>query len=194
MNAAEVSAWRDAAINRVIRIEGGKRFTDDPDDPGGKTRFGITERLARHHGYAGSMRRLPRDVAVRIYRAEFWDPLRLDDVLRANLPRTADEMLESSVNCGAWRTGEWLQSVLRAMGAELLVDGAVGPRTVAALREVVRRRRRSRSSAGEIDDVLYAALNSMQGWWYLSIPTRRPASRKFIWGWLRARVAPARSA
>ena len=38
-----------AILASVIYLEGG--YTDDPDDPGGKTKYGITERVAREYGY-----------------------------------------------------------------------------------------------------------------------------------------------
>ncbi len=34
-----------------------------PDDPGGKTRFGVTEGVARAAGFQGDMRELPLDLA-----------------------------------------------------------------------------------------------------------------------------------
>ena len=37
----------------IIFYEGG--YSDDPDDPGGKTKYGITERVAREYGYLGSI-------------------------------------------------------------------------------------------------------------------------------------------
>ena len=38
----------DTALKHVLQIEGD--FSDHPDDPGGKTRFGITEDVARRAG------------------------------------------------------------------------------------------------------------------------------------------------
>ena len=64
----------DAAVDRLIEAlidrEGG--FVDHPADKGGPTCFGITEAVARAHGYAGAMRRLPRDEAAAIYRRLYW--------------------------------------------------------------------------------------------------------------------------
>ena len=45
------------AFERLIGHEGG--FVDHPSDPGGATRYGITERVARANGYTGSMREFP---------------------------------------------------------------------------------------------------------------------------------------
>ncbi len=54
----------DTAFTKVLGHEGG--FSDHPDDPGGKTRFGVTEAVARRVGYKGEMRELPLDLAKQI--------------------------------------------------------------------------------------------------------------------------------
>ena len=48
----------DALIDGLIEREGG--YVNHPADKGGPTCFGITEAVARAHGYAGAMRSLPR--------------------------------------------------------------------------------------------------------------------------------------
>ena len=44
----------DQLIDAVIDREGG--YVDHPADKGGPTRFGITQAVARAHGYAEAMR------------------------------------------------------------------------------------------------------------------------------------------
>lgn len=61
---------REDAIQRVLTHEGG--FSNHASDPGGATRYGITARTARTHGYRGPMNSLPMSEAVRIYRM-LWD-------------------------------------------------------------------------------------------------------------------------
>ena len=56
----------DALIDGLIEREGG--YVNHPADKGGPTCFGITEAVARAHGYAGAMRNLPRMEAAAIYR------------------------------------------------------------------------------------------------------------------------------
>ena len=52
----------ESMIDALIEREGG--YSNHPADKGGPTCFGITEAVARAHGYAGAMRNLPRDEAV----------------------------------------------------------------------------------------------------------------------------------
>ena len=52
----------DELIDDVIGREGG--YSNHPADRGGPTRWGITEAVARAHGFAGDMRDFPREDAA----------------------------------------------------------------------------------------------------------------------------------
>src|SRR3546814_17671312 len=56
----------DFLVEDVIAREGG--YTAHPADKGGPTRWGITQAVARAHGYCGAMRQFPRVEAKTIYR------------------------------------------------------------------------------------------------------------------------------
>ncbi|MEO7787654.1 MAG: glycosyl hydrolase 108 family protein, partial [Sphingomicrobium sp.] len=60
----------DELVEALIEREGG--YVALPADRGGPTRFGITEAVARAHGYGGAMAQLPRDEAAAIYRRLYW--------------------------------------------------------------------------------------------------------------------------
>lgn len=66
----------DGAFDALIGNEGG--YSNNPKDPGGKTMWGVAERVARAAGYTGPMRELPRDTAKAIAKRLYWDPLHLD--------------------------------------------------------------------------------------------------------------------
>ena len=112
----------DTAFKHVLQVEGD--FSDHAADPGGKTRFGITEAVARRAGYRGDMRELPLDLAKRIYREEYWNAVRADE-LPAGIRLV---MFDAAVNSGTGQAIRWLQ---RAVGAA--DDGVLGPRTLAAV-------------------------------------------------------------
>jgi len=111
----------DTAFALLLGHEGD--FSDHPDDPGGKTRFGITEAVARQAGYTGSMRDLPVDLAKRIYLERYWKPVRADDLP----PGIRYVMFDGAVNSGPAQATLWLQ---RALGVQ--ADGVIGPKTLAA--------------------------------------------------------------
>lgn len=110
----------DQAFDELLGNEGG--YVDNPADPGGATRWGITERVARANGYEGDMQVFPQDLARIIARKLYWNPYLLDQLDR----RVAFQVFDAIYNSGP-RAVEWLQE---ACGAH--VDGQLGPITVAA--------------------------------------------------------------
>lgn len=111
----------DQTFHKLLGHEGG--FVDHPDDPGGATNWGVTERVARQHGYTGPMRELPVEMAKDIYRKSYWAPVRADD-----LPAPIRyAVFDAAVNSGVGQAARWLQ---RALG--VADDGKIGPLTVAA--------------------------------------------------------------
>ena len=65
-------------IDELIEREGG--YVNHPADKGGPTCFGMTEAVARAHGYGGAMALLPRDEAAAIYRRLYWLRPRFDEI------------------------------------------------------------------------------------------------------------------
>lgn len=107
------------AMNLLLKLEGG--YSDDARDPGGKTRYGITEAVARRHGYIGEMRALPLDLASEIYRADYWDACRCDD-----LPwPLALYVFDAAVNQGRTAAITLLQHAL-----DTTQDGLIGANTL----------------------------------------------------------------
>jgi lysozyme family protein len=111
----------DTAFDVLLKHEGG--FSDHAADPGGKTRFGITEAVARANGYSGDMRELPLARAKDIYRAEYWARVRAEELP----PAVRYAVFDAAVNSGVGQSVRWLQ---RALG--VADDGRLGPVTLAA--------------------------------------------------------------
>lgn len=109
------------AFEKLLGHEGG--YSDHKDDPGGKTRYGITEAVAREVGYRGNMRELPLDLAQRIYKDRYWDAVQAEH-LPADI-RYA--VFDAAVNSGVAQAAKWLQ---RACGVK--DDGVIGPQTIRA--------------------------------------------------------------
>lgn len=171
----------DALIGR----EGG--YSNDPKDSGGETMWGITARVARAYGYDAPMHEMSRLTAVAIYRQKFWERQHLDEI-DALSPAVADELLDSSVNCGEGNAGAWLQRSLNvlnqegALYADIKADGSIGPVTVAALKEYLARRGK------EGERVMLRALNSLQGAYYIGLAEARSKDERFVYGWFNNRV------
>jgi len=174
---------RYAIIDEVIGVEGG--CVDDPDDPGGATRWGVTERIARAHGYAGDMRNYPREDAVKAFEQEFWFRPRIDSIAKLNVS-VAEEVFECGVNCSPQRAIRFLQSSLNALApvaSDIPVDGVCGEGTIQKLRSYLALRPKAEGIS-----VLLKALNGLQCSHYLTLANERKQSRKFVYGWIRARV------
>jgi len=108
----------DYFIERVLVHEGG--YVNDPRDPGQETRWGISKRAYPHL----DIRNLTRAQAVDIYRRDFWQRVRGDE-----LPREfAFQALDAAVNHGIGNAVRWMQ---RAAG--VADDGVIGPVTLAAV-------------------------------------------------------------
>lgn len=111
----------DEAFERVLTHEGG--FVNDSRDPGGATRYGITQAVARAQGYQGPMSALPLGTAADIYRRRYWDAVHADE-----LPESVRfDVFDAAVNSGPVQAAKWLQHVLG-----VTEDGVIGPKTLAA--------------------------------------------------------------
>ena len=111
----------DTAFDLLLGHEGG--FSDHRADPGGKTRFGVTEAVARDAGYKGDMRELPIDLAKRIYKDRYWDAVKADQ-----LPEKLRYiMFDAAVNSGPKQAVMWLQRAVKTTP-----DGIIGPKTIEA--------------------------------------------------------------
>lgn len=172
-------------IEKVLAIEGG--YTNDPNDSGGETNFGITKATARAFGYTGRMKDMTRTDAATIYKQRYWDAMRLDDV-DVLAPEISSELFDTAVNCGVQRAGELFQRSLNVLNqrgaryADLHVDGRVGPMTLAALHDYLRQR----GTLGRV--VLLRALNALQGAFYIELAEKREKDEEFVFGWLSHRI------
>lgn len=112
----------DEAFHELLGHEGG--YSDHPQDPGGETRWGVTERVARANGYKGSMKELPVEKAKEIYKKDYWDAVQAD-ILPDEIRYT---IFDAAVNSGPVQAIKWLQECLNVEQV-----GVLGPKTKAAL-------------------------------------------------------------
>jgi lysozyme family protein len=175
-----------ALIDALIEREG--RFVSQSADKGGSACFGITEAVARAHGYAGPMRLLPREEAAMIYERLYWLRPRFEEIARRSW-RLAAELFDSGVNMGPAVAITFLQRALTALNRsgkdypDLVPDGRIGPMTLFALDAFLV----ARGKAGG-ETVLLRALEALQGERYLRLAERRPANEALLYGWLANRI------
>lgn len=114
----------DQAFATIVGIEGGFSDRDRTADPGGATKYGITERVAREWGYQGDMRELPLGTARAIAKMWYWDKYQCDQFDQ----RIAYQVFDAAYNGGY--PVRWLQECVGATP-----DGKLGPKTIAAVRQ-----------------------------------------------------------
>lgn len=156
----------DRAVVFVLKHEGG--FVDDPDDPGGATNHGVTQRV--YDQWRAARGDPPRSVAViaddevwTIYKELYWLPARCGD-----LPAPLDLVhFDTAVNCGVDAAVRILQTALG-----VVVDGAVGPKTIEVAQASDRWRTIGRYVNGRLSR-------------YMMLAQMRPPMAKFLHGWLR---------
>jgi len=128
----------DVALAVALEHEG-SAYVNDPNDPGGPTRYGITLKWAEEHRLdvngdgvvdVADIKALTPELAGVRYRTEIWEPLgigRLVDQL------VATKLLDLAVHAGPAAAIACLQRAAAHGGAHLAADGQLGPVTLAAV-------------------------------------------------------------
>lgn len=177
----------DQEITLQIAKEGGDKYTNDPDDPGGPTKFGVTQAVARAYGYMGDMKDLEHSMAHRIYKERYWLNVKFDCVARSSVPLAA-KLFEIGINMGQAVGVRFMQRALNVLNNEaklfpdVAVDGGVGKMTLYSLDQFLKHR----GVTGE--KVLLGMVKSQQSVKYMEIAEGRPTSEKFEYGWQSNRV------
>ena len=115
------------SLEYTLGWEGG--YTNHPSDPGGATNWGITIADARMYwkpnATALDIKKMPRDVAVKIYKEKYWDRQHCE-----LMPSGLDfAMFDYGVNSGVGRSQKVLQKILK-----VTPDGIIGNKTLQAMR------------------------------------------------------------
>jgi lysozyme family protein len=173
---AEPPASRGVAgmIDDILRREGG--FVDHPDDRGGPTNFGITQRtLAQARGQPvtrDDVRRLRLEEARAIYEQRYFRGPRL-----AELPVPLQPVLfDMSINHGPGTAIKLLQRVLGASGFPCAVDGGIGDETLGCAQKAL-----AQLGAGTLVDRLVDARRAL----FQAIVAADASQAVFLKGWLR---------
>jgi typhoid toxin secretion A len=176
----------DTLIDGVIGREGA--YSNNPNDAGGETMWGITARVARANGYQGPMRDMPRETAKNIYFSQYVQKPGFAAVMELS-SAIAEEIVDTGVNMGPAVASIFLQQALNTFNSQgrdypdVKADGDVGPATIAALKALLGKR------GADGVTVMLRALNALQGERYITLGGNRPANEQFEFGWFLRRVA-----
>ncbi|MGH4001038.1 MAG: glycoside hydrolase family 108 protein [Pseudonocardiaceae bacterium] len=175
-----------AIVVEVVLVEDG--FVAHPDDRGGPTKYGVTQKtLGSYRGRPVTreeVEALTVDEAIRIYELRYVVDPGFDKLAEISL-RVAAEVVDTGVNMGVGTAGVFLQRALNALNArgelypDLVVDGRCGSATRAALTSYLAHRNES---------ALVKALNCLQGARYVELCEARERNESFLYGWLQNRV------
>lgn len=160
----------DAAFVKLMEHEGG--YIDDPDDPGGATNMGISQRFLNKTGLNVSVKDITRNQAKNIYREYFWNQYgysRFDDDL-------AIKLFDIAVNTGPRMAHRLLQRACRATDHPVAEDGLIGPETLQTVRKL--------TATGPGKYALLAAFRSEVAGYYRALVERVPMHQKYLRGWL----------
>lgn len=152
-----------AAVGVVLVHEGG--YVNNPADPGGETKYGISKRAYPELDIAS----LTREQAAEIYYRDWWDKYRYGDVKDQDV---ATKVFDLSVNMGPATAHRLLQEALVFLDYPVEIDGIIGPQTIAAANKADPRR-------------LLQVLRWLAAHHYYRIAAQRPQSRAFLIGWLK---------
>lgn len=152
-------------LDYIFEVEGG--YTNDENDRGGATNFGITEEEAREFGYTGDMRNLTKDFAENIYLKKYYLGNKLDKIID---DRVALSIFDWAVNSGG-RGIKKAQIVANKFGTNLVIDGIIGNKTLEAINSIN-------------PEVFLKEYHELQRAFYKNLATKDITQEDFLKGWL----------
>ena len=161
----------EEAFNFIMKYEGG--YANHPSDKGGETNYGISSRFIRASGIKiKSVRDMTVQQAKEIYQVYFWNPIKAecftDDLVQLF-------MFDTSVNCGASRAIDFLQSSINAI-SKIAVDGKIGNETISTCNKITSNERDRK--------ILLELLKAARVGLYSHIVRNNDSQRVFLKGWI----------
>lgn len=148
-------------IDEIEEREGRDKVTNDPDDSGGRTQYGISE---QSHPEAWLDGKVTEPEARAIYSLEYIIEPRFHKI---EFEPLRNQLIDFGVNSGQTRAVRFLQTIL-----SVEKDGVIGPATLTAL---------SKRNPKQINNLLV----SMRKAFYYKLVEAKPSNRKFLKGWLK---------
>ncbi len=149
------------AVEKTLLREGGAKITEDPKDKGGLTKFGISQRSYPKV----DIRALTKGQAKAIYKADYWDKIRGDDIKSQMI---AENIFDTAVNMGSKTAARLVQESLQIAKP----DGIIGPKSLEAINGQSEREFLSAFTLGKIGR-------------YVEICVKDKTQERFLLGWIR---------
>lgn len=145
-------------VDRVLEHEGG--YVNDPSDPGGETKFGISKRAFPLVDIIA----LTRADAIRLYYEHYWQRIKGDQIISNEL---ALQIFDMAVNAGPVVACKLVQEIVGTKQ-----DGIIGAFTLAAMD-------RYPSVAGMIERYKFLRLK-----FYAVLIHKNPPLHRYLMGWI----------
>ena len=153
-------------LDYIFEVEGG--YTNDENDRGGATNFGITHYDAKKYlGYTGDMRDFKKSDAEKIYEKVYYRGNHIDKITD---DRVALSIFEWAVNLGG-KGIKKAQIVANKFGANLIIDGIIGNKTLEAINAID-------------PEAFLKEYHEMQRTFYKNLAAKDPSQEGFLKGWL----------
>lgn len=152
-----MSAYFDAAVNWLLGPDIEGEHSNDPNDKGGDTWYGLARRWNQDMPWPPT-----RDQAIERYRERYWDACRCDEMA----PTLAVLTFDAAVQHDPEDAARFLQQTVGAA-----VDGKIGPQTLA--------------KAQYCDNDRLADFLSYRARYYTELCMDDPSQHKWARGWHR---------
>lgn len=165
----------DKAFAATLKHEGG--FVNDPADPGGATKYGVSLRWLRAEGIdvdgdgdtdIDDITAIDAEDAKEIYHKHWWLRFRYDELY---VPEIAAKVFDLSVNMGPSEAHKVVQRASNNCGYNLSVDGVLGSKSIATVNCVYSIR-------------MMVAIRIEAAKFYERLVENKPELSKFLNGWL----------
>jgi len=150
----------DRAIEKTLIHEGGDKFTSDPNDRGGDTKFGISQRAYPEL----DIKSLTEKAAKEIYKRDYWDKVKADQI---NSQQVAENIFDTAVNMGVRTASLMAQEVLDIKPA----DGIIGPQSLEHI------------NVASVD-LFISKYTLLKVSHYVEICRKNKSQKKYLLGWM----------
>lgn len=157
------------AMERLINVEG--YVSNHVQDRGGYTIFGISEKV--YPIDVSAMKNMSRQEALKhaemIYKRDYWDKLRLNEIIDQDI---ANSIFDMAVNAGIKNASLMIQNALKGLHVVINIDGIIGEKTIEAINSFEYKK-------ALINEICYFRIV-----FYKGLVNINPSQRIFYAGWL----------